>query len=84
MVEVEEECKQNFFTELWTIKMSDWQRGLVVAACTIPFTIIYDTVMSGALDFDWKKILGGFIAGGLGYILKNFSTGSSGNVLSNK
>jgi hypothetical protein len=40
------------FTTLWTIKLSDWQRGLVVAILTTPLTIIYDTVtatpMTGA------------------------------------
>ncbi len=76
----------NPFTTLWTVKMSDWQRGLVVAICTTPFTIIYDTVMATpiSLTFDWKKILGAAIAGFLGYILKNFGTGQNGKLLTNK
>jgi len=74
----------NPFTKLWTIKMSDWQRGLMVAILTTPLTIIYDSVTAGNLTFDWKKITGAAIAGGLGYILKNLLTGQSGNLLTNK
>jgi len=74
----------NVFTELWTIKMSDWQRGLVVAILTTPLTIIYDSVSNGALTFDWKKILAAAIAGGIAYILKNLITGSNGKLLTNK
>lgn len=76
----------NAFTELWTLKMSDWQRGLVVAILTTPLTIIYDTVTATpmTLTFDWKKILGTAIAGGVAYLLKNFVTGSQGKLLTNK
>lgn len=74
----------NPFTELWSIKMTDWQRGLVVAILTTPFTIIYDLVIQGSLIFDWKKIIAAAIAGGLGYILKNIVTGANGNLLTNK
>jgi hypothetical protein len=74
------------FTTLWTIKLSDWERGLAVAILTTPLTIIYDTVTATpmVLKFDWKKILGAAIAGGIGYLLKNFFTGSKGNLLTNK
>jgi len=73
------------FTALWTIKLSDWQRGLIIAILTTPLTIIYDSVTATpmSLIFDWKKILGAAIAGGIAYILKNFVTGSGGKVLTN-
>jgi hypothetical protein len=74
----------NPFTKLWTVKMSDWERGLVVAILTTPFTIIYDSVSTGTLTFDWKKIVAAAIAGGIGYILKNFLTGEGGKLLTNK
>lgn len=74
----------NPFTKLWTVKMSDWQRGLVVAILTTPFTIILDSVNAGSLTWDWKKVLAAAIAGGLGYILKNLLTGEQGKVLTNK
>jgi len=65
--------------------MSDWQRGLIIAILTTPLTIIYDTVTATpmVLTFDWKRILGAAIAGGLAYLLKNFGTGIKGNVLTN-
>ena len=74
------------FTQLWTIKLSDWQRGLIVAILTTPLTIIYDTVTATPmiLTFDWKKILGAALAGGVGYLLKNLLTGQQGNLLTNK
>jgi hypothetical protein len=76
----------NCFTELWTLKLGDWERGLIVAILTAPLTIIYQSVMTTpiTLVFDWKTILGAAIAGGIGYILKNFATGSNGKLLSNK
>ena len=74
----------NPFTNLWTIKMTDWQRGLVVAILTTPFTIIYDSVSTGALTFDWRKVVAAAIAGGLGYLLKNLVTGQNGKLLTNK
>lgn len=74
----------NTFTNLWTIKLSDWQRGLVVAILTTPITVIYDLTTTGVLTFDWKKILAGAIAGGCGYLLKNLLTGQGGSLLTNK
>ncbi len=72
------------FTNLWTIKLSDWQRGLIVAILTTPITIIYDSASTGALTFDWRKIVAAGIAGGFGYLLKNLLTGQSGKLLTNK
>ena len=75
----------NVFTDLWTIKMSDWQRGLIVAVITTPLTIIYQSLMATpvTLVFDWKAIIGAALAGGIAYILKNLATGSQGNILKN-
>lgn len=72
------------FTKLWTIRLSDWQRGLAVAILTTPFTIIYDSASAGGLTFDWKKIVAAALAGGIGYLLKNLLTGQGGNLLTNK
>ncbi len=74
------------FTELWTVRLSDWQRALVIAILTGPLTIIYDTVTASpmVLTFDWKRIIGAALAGGIGYILKNLLTGNGGKLLTNK
>jgi len=76
----------NFFTDLWTVKLSDWQRGLIVAILTAPLTVIYTSLTATpvTLVFDWKAIVGGAMAGGIAYILKNLSTGSNGKLLTNK
>jgi len=72
------------FTELWSIKMSDWQRGLVVAILTTPIGIVYDWAMGEGLVINWRSVVKGAIAGGLAYIGKNLITGSSGKLLTNK
>jgi len=74
----------NIFTSLWSLKLSDWQRGLVIAILTTPITVIYDSAMNGGLVFDWKKVVAGAIAGGCGYLLKNLLTGVNGKLLTNK
>ena len=72
------------FTTLGSIKISDWWRGFIVAIVMVPLTIIYDSVMTGGLTFDWKKIVAAAIAGGIAYIIKNLATGANGNLLTNK
>ncbi len=76
----------NVFTDLWTVKLGDWGRGLVIAIFTTPLTIIYQSLMATpvTLVFDWKAIIGAALAGGIGYILKNMATGKSGKILSNE
>ena len=75
----------DYWTNLWTVKLGDWGRGLIIAIFTAPLTIIYQSVTTTpmTLVFDWKAILGGALAGGLGYILKNLATGSGGNLFRN-
>jgi hypothetical protein len=72
------------FTELWTVKLSDWQRALILAIISTPLSIIYDTIMAGSFTFDWRAILRAAIIGAISYIGKNLGTGSNGNILTNK
>lgn len=74
------------FTNLWTIKLSDWQRALVVAVLTGPLGIIYDSLMATPVTFkfDWKEILRAAILGFIAYYGKNFVTGVNGRLLTNK
>lgn len=72
------------WTQLGSLKLSDWWRGLIVAIATAPLTIIYQSVIVGSLTFDWKMIVTTALAGGLGYIIKNLATGQQGNILTNK
>ena len=73
----------NIFTKLGTIKFSDWWRGLFVAIATTPLSIIYESIKTGAITFDWNSILSFAIIGGLGYIIKNLGTGEGGKLLTN-
>ena len=72
------------WTNLGTIKLSDWHRGLIVAILSTPIAIIYQSIQAGSLVFDWKAIIMAALSGGLGYIIKNLATGINGNILTNK
>lgn len=72
------------WTKLWTIKMSDWERGLVVAILSAPLTIIYQSIQAGLLTFNWEAILTAGVTAGIAYILKNLTTGQAGNLFTNK
>ena len=72
------------FTNLWTIKLSDWQRAFIVAVLAAPLGILYDWATVANYVFSWNGLIKGAVAGGVGYIIKNFITGLQGNVLSNK
>ena len=74
----------NIFTKLGMIKLSDWWRGLIVAIATTPLTIIYQSISTGILTFDWKAIGTTAIAGGIAYLLKNLATGEGGKLFTNK
>ncbi len=72
------------FTKLWSVKMGDWERALVIAIITAPLTIILQSVNAGSLVVNWKTILAAALSGGIAYILKNLGTGQNGNMLTNK
>ena len=84
MIQELKEVKTNFFTDLWTVHMTDWERGLIVAILTAPIGILYDWAMGNGLQLNWSSLIKGAIAGGLAYIGKNFITGKNGNLLTNK
>lgn len=58
----------------FSLNWQDALKGFLVAAITAPITIITDTLNTGILSFDWKKI--GLIAltAGVSYLVKNFLT----------
>ncbi len=72
------------FTQLWTVKMSDWQRALIVAIFSAPLGILYDWATITNYEFSWNGLIKGAVAGGVGYLLKNFFTGQNGSLLTNK
>jgi len=69
----------NIFTDLWTVKLSDWQRGLICAVIATPVGMVYDWLNGDPIT--WKSVLKAAIAGGLAYIGKNFLTDKKGKFL---
>jgi hypothetical protein len=72
------------FSKLWTVKMTDAERMFVIAVFSAPIGILYDWATVVNYEFSWNGLIKGAVAGGLGYIIKNFITGSNGNILTNK
>ena len=70
--------------KLWALCKSDWVKGLIVAVLTTPLTIIYQSTSAGTLVLDWKAIIAAAMTGGIAYLLKNFSTGENGKILTDK
>jgi hypothetical protein len=90
VMEATEECKEevaeakgSFFTDLWTVKLGDWERGLIVAVLAMPLGIVYDWATMEAFEFSWRAMVKAGVAGGLAYLLKNLGTGAKGRYLTN-
>lgn len=63
------------------LNAKDFIKGLVIAVITAVITILYDTVQTGSLTFDWKLISSTAITSALAYIMKNLFTNSNGTIL---
>jgi hypothetical protein len=66
---------------LFTLDNKDFIKGLLVAVLSAVITILYNTIESGSLTFDWKAIGTMALTSALGYILKNLLTNSTGEFL---
>lgn len=60
------------------IDFNDLGKGLILAVLTSVMTVIYTTVQTGSLSFDWKLIATTAITAALGYLMKNLLTNSKG------
>ena len=68
-------------SSIFTLNNKDFIKGLLVAVLSSVVTILYNTIESGSLTFDWKAIGTMALTSALGYILKNLLTNSSGEFL---
>lgn len=59
-------------SEQFTLNLRDVFRGLVIASLTSALVVIQNSVVSGAIVFNWSQIGTAAIAGGVGYLLKNW------------
>jgi hypothetical protein len=66
---------------LFTLDNKDFIKGLLVAVLSSVITILYNTIQTGSLTFDWKAIGTMALTSALGYILKNLLTNSTGEFL---
>ena len=63
------------------LNIEDLAKGLILTVLTSVITIIYNTVSTGSLTFDWKAIGLTALTSGLAYLMKNLLTNSKGEFL---
>lgn len=59
----------------------DFAKGLIVSVLSSVLTIMYQTIETGSLVFNWKAIGTVAIMSAMGYILKNLVTNSNDEFL---
>tara|TARA_R110000868_G_scaffold131960_1_gene342347 strand:+ start:589 stop:807 length:219 start_codon:yes stop_codon:yes gene_type:complete len=59
----------------------DFVKGLVVSVFSAVITVIYTSLQTGSLSFDWKSIGITALTTALAYLMKNFITNSEGKLL---
>lgn len=64
-----------------TVDKKDAIKALILAIVVPVLNIVIETLNSGVLSFDWKKIAIVGISAGLAYILKNWLTNSDDKLL---
>ena len=61
-------------SKLWTINLWDFLQGLILSVSSSVLVIVYDTIKSGSLLFDWNEIALTALTTGLAYLIKKFAT----------
>jgi hypothetical protein len=64
-----------------SLNTKDFIKGLLVAVLSAIVTILYNTIQTGSLDFDWKQIGVMALTSALAYIMKNLFSNSTGGFL---
>jgi bacteriorhodopsin len=62
------------------LNSSDFIKGLIMAVLSTVITVVYQTVETGSLTFDWKAIGTMALTSALAYIMKNLFTNSTGQL----
>lgn len=65
---------------LFNLNTQDFIKGLVVAVASSVVTILYSTLESGSLSFDWKQIGIVALTSAIGYLMKNLFTNQEGKL----
>lgn len=64
-----------------SLNTKDFLKGLVVSVLTSVLTIVYTSLQTGSLTFDWKYIGTTAITTAIAYIVKNYLTNSQDEIL---
>jgi hypothetical protein len=64
-----------------TLGSKDFIKGLLVAVLSAVITIVYNTIQTGSLTFDWKTIGMTALTSAVAYIMKNLFSNSNGKFL---
>ena len=67
-------------SSIFTLNSADFIKGLIVAVLSTVITVVYQTVETGSLTFDWKSIGTMALTTALAYIMKNLFTNSTGKL----
>jgi GTPase Era involved in 16S rRNA processing len=59
-----------------SLNTTDFLKGLVIAVLTSVLTIVYTSLQTGSLVFDWKTIATTALTSAIAYISKNLLTNS--------
>jgi len=63
------------------LNIQDLVKGLILTVLSSTLTIVYQTLESGSLTFDWKGISLAALTSGIAYLMKNLLTNSQGEFL---
>jgi uncharacterized membrane protein len=59
---------------LFTLTVREWLFGLLSAVVGAILTVVYATIQTGSIDFNWSEILKVALIAGIGYLARNFLT----------
>jgi hypothetical protein len=65
----------------FSLNLLDFTKGLFLAVLTSIITLLYTSIQTGELTFDWKLIGTTALTSALAYIMKNLLTNSQGKLL---
>jgi len=68
-------------SSFFSLNLLDFAKGLFIAVLTSVITLLYTTIETGELTFDWKLIGTTALTSALAYIMKNLLTNSQGKLL---
>ena len=68
-------------SSFFTLNTRDFVKGLFIAVITAVITVVYTTIQTGTLSFDWKVISTTALTAALAYIMKNLFTNSNDQLL---